>query len=314
MYYRRLFCPVDRELDWATRILIVFVIVYSTCALFIFAFMCNPICAFWDIRRQTSTACPSVNGMLARLCTTLSLHVATDIIILLLPMKVVYKLNLSKRQKAVLVLLFGAGAMYVIFPHLGRRDWKEGLDQCGISAYRCSIHCKAKLWPATELVVHVSHQLLDLLITLSSSRLKRATSNTLVSHPCQRCSFHLAFSSCSDEDNDKNRGWCYDMLLGPVRENRRHDCSICSFVKVSFHSVRSSWGYSFGLTLTSNILVGGDNEDEGERHPSQRSRLGKFQGCSTWKDSIVGGIRRILKFQWRLFIMVLFKIPKNALR
>ncbi|KAH9899009.1 hypothetical protein F4778DRAFT_181710 [Xylariomycetidae sp. FL2044] len=80
------------------------VVCWSVSQIFVMVFQCRPIYAYWD-KTAAGTCAPeaamqALNG---------AGNIATDIIVLLLPMPVVWRLGLKKAQKRALVGIFGLG-------------------------------------------------------------------------------------------------------------------------------------------------------------------------------------------------------------
>lgn len=109
LFYRRLVGPINVKMEWAIRILIGFVTLYTVASIFALAFMCVPANSYWDLEKLHDGDCPTQHQLMIRYRTVLGMHVALDFIILVLPMKIVYDLNLPWKQKAGLIVLFGTG-------------------------------------------------------------------------------------------------------------------------------------------------------------------------------------------------------------
>ena len=90
-----------RQTLWAIGI---FVLAYSLVQIFATIFQCTPIKAIWD---------PSVKGRCIKtndvylVCS--SLNIATDVIILAMPMPKLWKLQISRTEKMQLSIIFALG-------------------------------------------------------------------------------------------------------------------------------------------------------------------------------------------------------------
>ncbi|KAJ5606006.1 hypothetical protein N7510_008787 [Penicillium lagena] len=68
---------------------------------------CVPISAIWDLKRNAAQ-CLSISGVAY---ANAALNVATEIVILILPIPLVYKIRVSKSTKFALYALFSAGIL-----------------------------------------------------------------------------------------------------------------------------------------------------------------------------------------------------------
>ncbi|KAI4599509.1 hypothetical protein KJ359_001952 [Pestalotiopsis sp. 9143b] len=92
---------------WSIYILSSANIVYSLVYVFINIFPCNPIQAGWDFSIETSTCLDPWAAYWALSILNIIMDVAT----LLLPVPVILPLQMERRQKVSLILLFAAGAL-----------------------------------------------------------------------------------------------------------------------------------------------------------------------------------------------------------
>ncbi|KAH6654872.1 hypothetical protein BKA67DRAFT_624235 [Truncatella angustata] len=108
LLYMRIFGKV-RWFKWVCINLTIIVAMYCTASLIVTIFQCTPVEKAWD--KGMVGSCID-NGKFWYANGAFS--IATDIIILLLPMPLVYALQLPKVQKAALILVFTLGIFVVI--------------------------------------------------------------------------------------------------------------------------------------------------------------------------------------------------------
>jgi hypothetical protein len=84
---------------------------YIATGCFGFMFMCTPISALCD---KTITNASCMNGKVVYF-TSAAFNILTDFILFGLPLPILSQLQLPRRQKWLLIMLFGIGLMYV-FP------------------------------------------------------------------------------------------------------------------------------------------------------------------------------------------------------
>lgn len=111
LFYRRLLGKVSVKMTWALRAIIVLVLVYTFISIFVLAFFCNPPHAYWDLILMHDGYCPTSEVLILRYQTILGIHMVSDFVILIFPMKLIYDLSLPLRTKLVLIVLFGAGTL-----------------------------------------------------------------------------------------------------------------------------------------------------------------------------------------------------------
>ena len=104
IFYLRLF-PYDRfrQCTWA---LIIFVSCTTVVALLLGIFQCTPIAYYWD--KDISGTCLSYHSTVY---TAAALVIVSDFIIVLLPVPVIKKLNLTRRRKIGVLIMFGLGSL-----------------------------------------------------------------------------------------------------------------------------------------------------------------------------------------------------------
>lgn len=104
MYYR--IFPVGNFKIWAYGIG-GFVIAWVITIVFVFIFICVPVQKLWY--PQLPGHC---SNQVATWCANAASTIATDIAILVLPMKRVWNLNMGKVQRIGLIIAFGLGFLY----------------------------------------------------------------------------------------------------------------------------------------------------------------------------------------------------------
>jgi len=99
-----------RWLRWCTQVMLGVVAITSIWNLVSTLTACIPLRAYWDMR-VPATFCHVQNVWWANL----GMLMVTDFLIFLLPIPVVWSLKLPKRQKYILVAIFGLAFLYVLF-------------------------------------------------------------------------------------------------------------------------------------------------------------------------------------------------------
>ena len=106
LQYYRLF-PI-RGFRITCCIVLGMVVIYSIWTVFGNMFICRPVALFWD--KTLKGTC--VNEF-AMWFTNAGINIASDFVIILLPMPVLSKLNLPRPQKRALIVVFALGGLYV---------------------------------------------------------------------------------------------------------------------------------------------------------------------------------------------------------
>ena len=75
-------------------------------------FICTPVDSWWNIMRRAED-CPTFRQTMAIYVGVRAVSVLTDILVVLLPMKLVWDLKVSVKQKIGLATVFGLGALCV---------------------------------------------------------------------------------------------------------------------------------------------------------------------------------------------------------
>ncbi|KLJ11747.1 hypothetical protein EMPG_13098 [Blastomyces silverae] len=102
---------------------------------------CIPVKRFWDVTVEGS--CMSRDALWL---STAIVHIVTDIILLAMPMPILIKLNLPKRQRIGLVLVFALGGFVCITSGLRL----ESVHQVATSADMIRSNAAASSWSAVE--------------------------------------------------------------------------------------------------------------------------------------------------------------------
>lgn len=103
--YLRLFA-IDRAFRYLTQLTMVFVCGYLLANLFTQIFGCSPRSKYWIA--DTPGHC--INYTKAGLAYG-AMNIVSDLLIFVLPLPVVWRLKLSRREKAAISLIFMTGAM-----------------------------------------------------------------------------------------------------------------------------------------------------------------------------------------------------------
>ena len=107
LLYRRVFLPHKGGLfDWAIRVLMVILIIYYVTTAMVKTWACTPRERIWN--KSIPGTCVDMPSLLnaSGLFNTI-----TDVILLLIPVKAVWKLQMSKQRKIVIVLVFTVGSL-----------------------------------------------------------------------------------------------------------------------------------------------------------------------------------------------------------
>lgn len=96
-----------RQITWA---IMGFVILYSVLSVLLFTIGCIPVDAMWDITLMDHAKC---FDQLSFVYANAACNVFSDLVTLILPIKLCYNLQTTFRQKALLLGLFTMGSLYV---------------------------------------------------------------------------------------------------------------------------------------------------------------------------------------------------------
>ena len=116
LQYKGIFAPnksVDRIMFYSCWILIVLIILWNLISTIIAIFACSPQAKFWN-SLITYGHCLDydIDVML-----TAIFNILTDVLILLLPSRAVWRLQIPTKKKVALVSTFAIGLLYVEYPH-----------------------------------------------------------------------------------------------------------------------------------------------------------------------------------------------------
>ncbi|KAF6828178.1 integral membrane protein [Colletotrichum plurivorum] len=101
-FYLRL--SPERKFRWTVFVLIGIVSAYTVVYQILIIFQCQPVSMSWDINAKGTCI-----GKMIPMMTLSAANIVIDIIILLIPVKVVWSLQMARRQKVSLVFLFATG-------------------------------------------------------------------------------------------------------------------------------------------------------------------------------------------------------------
>lgn len=107
LQYRRIFAI--QKMRFACNILLVIVVIYATWTFISGWLNCVPVAKFWD--SSVKGYCLSKTGLWF---SNSGVHIASDLIILVLPMPVIKSLKLPQRQRIALMAIFALGGLYVL--------------------------------------------------------------------------------------------------------------------------------------------------------------------------------------------------------
>ncbi|KAF9700165.1 hypothetical protein EKO04_001959 [Ascochyta lentis] len=106
-FYSRLFPDFIRWFRWSVRGMVAFMFVHGFVFFLLVVFQCWPVRSIWD-KTVTDAKCLPVSAVIG--FTGAALSIVEDIIILLLPLPVVWKLQMSIRKKIGVILLISVGS------------------------------------------------------------------------------------------------------------------------------------------------------------------------------------------------------------
>ena len=105
LLYRRIFCPQKKSrFDRGIRLFIVILSLFYVANTFLKIFQCMPRSRIWD--KRVPGRCLDLGDVLT---ASGAFNALTDIILLLIPVKVSWNLNTSAKRKVAVVLLFTFG-------------------------------------------------------------------------------------------------------------------------------------------------------------------------------------------------------------
>jgi len=116
LLYRRLFTPF---LQIATFVIGLIICAWCISGVLVTSFQCDPISAVWDFDLDATCIDPVAFSLAIALSGVL-----TDLIVLVLPLQMVWRLHLPIRKKLVLSAIFSLGGLYARepFPFAFRSD------------------------------------------------------------------------------------------------------------------------------------------------------------------------------------------------
>ncbi|KAL2038022.1 hypothetical protein N7G274_009242 [Stereocaulon virgatum] len=139
--YRRIFPQ-----SWFKRVLIVlggFVVAYSLTQLCVDIFQCVPISSAWD--RSENAKCVPFGSFIMTMCI---INIVTDVIMLVLPMPLLWKLRVSTPRRWMLMIMFSFGGLVCVISivrlfyvrKVGSTDPSyDDVDSATISAVECCV-------------------------------------------------------------------------------------------------------------------------------------------------------------------------------
>ena len=107
LQYIRLFSVIS-PMVWACYGLFILILGAATWGIFGSVFLCDPVKSYWD-----ATLHGTCMAEKERFWSSSVIGIVLDFAIWLLPVPVIRKLNLPRRQKMGLVIVFGLGGLYV---------------------------------------------------------------------------------------------------------------------------------------------------------------------------------------------------------
>ena len=106
-FYLRVF--PQREFKQLSHLVMGCCLIYLVIFVFVFAFQCTPTWFFWkQWQRIGNGKCININGVG---WAAAAINIVLDITILSIPIPIILKLNISKRQKWQVLSMFGVGLL-----------------------------------------------------------------------------------------------------------------------------------------------------------------------------------------------------------
>ncbi|KAG0633165.1 hypothetical protein HOY80DRAFT_1141627 [Tuber brumale] len=112
LFYRRLFGP-NRSMQRVVKGFMIFETIHTLASSIGFIFICTPVHSWWNIFRRAQD-CPTLRQTMAIYVGVRAVSVLTDILVVLLPMRLVWGLKVSVGQKIGLATIFGLGVLTCI--------------------------------------------------------------------------------------------------------------------------------------------------------------------------------------------------------
>ena len=120
MLYRRVFTGNQRWFKWTLWIMMTYSVLWGIATFIIVVVQCVPVPFFWNRAYLFYKLDPPDNGSCldtrASQVPSSLLNCIGDLILLLLPFPVLWRLQMSLGRKLELMFIFGLGALYVLVP------------------------------------------------------------------------------------------------------------------------------------------------------------------------------------------------------
>ena len=123
-----------RRLIWACM---AFVVLSTTACVTASIFQCKPIHKAWDLTGTVPGSCIDVNALFY---ANAGLDIFQDALIYVLPMRMLYQLQVPKRQKIALMMVFAVGGFVVITGMIRLNYLKVAQNTPDPSCMRFSLH------------------------------------------------------------------------------------------------------------------------------------------------------------------------------
>lgn len=93
-----------------TYAIMIFVAVYSLLSILLFTLGCKPVTATWDVSLMSNAKCID---QMAFVYANAAFNIFSDVITLILPIKLCWSLQTSLKQKFLLLVVLTMGSLYV---------------------------------------------------------------------------------------------------------------------------------------------------------------------------------------------------------
>ena len=106
LFYLRL--SPEKRFRQITYAIMAFVAAYSLTSILVFTLGCQPVAAMWDVSKSAGAKCVD---QFSFVYANAAFNVFSDVIILILPIRLCWSLQVSWRQKTMLLMLFILGSL-----------------------------------------------------------------------------------------------------------------------------------------------------------------------------------------------------------
>ncbi|KAI9758662.1 MAG: hypothetical protein M4579_002910 [Chaenotheca gracillima] len=124
-FYERVFA-IERRVLILLRCLEAFILCWVVATIIASIFECTPVSYFWTRVKLAPGSCVDLTSLAA---SQAALNVATDVLIYIFPIPIVWKLHISKRKKIGVIIVFLSGAVVVALSIVRASSLQEILSE-----------------------------------------------------------------------------------------------------------------------------------------------------------------------------------------